>query len=400
MKLLMLVSLSLILLSENVVRAQSTASYGILVYSFNAASPANETAGTSFSIPQGSVGLVSWCSSFSSAPSAVSISLQISNDNSVYSSVQTTTATAGECQTNYLASKFVRAYLTSKTGGGTTTVSLNVLRAWGNSVGPFGIANNKAQFEIQQTTASASTPLVRISGTDDTPYGLVIANNTYSTGNNRGVTIYTGNNGAGYIWFGNPDSQLGFHINSTFGFNLNATSASPVLSLGTSTVSLGVDATGPYLQGLVTNKPLRLGNYADGDVLRITETNAHVGVKSVLEIGHSAPKALFTANAPTVSSGFGTSPTIAGITTAFTINIGTGGSASSGVLTMGAFAAANGWICDVKNLTALAANRANQWTVQTATTTTTVTVQNQTISTGAALVWTASDILQMACIGY
>jgi len=38
--------------------------------------------------------------------------------------------------------------------------------------------------------------------------------------------------------------------------------------------------------------------------------------------------------------------------------------------------------------------------VQTAGATTTVTVQNQTISTGAALAWSASDILSLVCAAY
>ena len=80
------------------------------------------------------------------------------------------------------------------------------------------------------------------------------------------------------------------------------------------------------------------------------------------------------------------------------MNVGTGGVATGGVLTMPA--ATNGWIVNVKNLTALAANRGDQHTVQTASTTTSVTLQNQTISTGAALAWTASDIPQISSMAY
>lgn len=103
---------------------------------------------------------------------------------------------------------------------------------------------------------------------------------------------------------------------------------------------------------------------------------------------------------PTISSAFGTSPSVTGgKAAAFRVNVGTGGAATGGVIAMNA-TATNGWNCDVHNLTALAANRANQWTVQTASTATTVTVQNQTISTGAALAWTASDILTLTCVGF
>lgn len=101
---------------------------------------------------------------------------------------------------------------------------------------------------------------------------------------------------------------------------------------------------------------------------------------------------------PTISSGFGTTPSVAsGKAYAFTVNVGTGGTASAGVIGMPT--ASNGWNCKVENQTGVAANRADQRTVQTASTTTTVSVQNQTISTGAALAWTASDILALSCTG-
>lgn len=102
----------------------------------------------------------------------------------------------------------------------------------------------------------------------------------------------------------------------------------------------------------------------------------------------------------TISSGFGTSPVITSSngTAAFAVNVGTGGTASDGVI--GLPVAPNGWRLAVENITATAANRADQRTVQTARTTTSATVQNQTISTGAALAWTASDILLIAAFAY
>lgn len=114
----------------------------------------------------------------------------------------------------------------------------------------------------------------------------------------------------------------------------------------------------------------------------------------------SPGKLVISGTAPTISSGFGTSPSIASNngTPAFTVNVGTGGTASSGVIGMPT--ATTGWNCHVENRTGVAANRADQRTVQTATTTTTVTVQNQTISTGAALAWTASDVLALICFAY
>ena len=113
---------------------------------------------------------------------------------------------------------------------------------------------------------------------------------------------------------------------------------------------------------------------------------------------HLGANLTFSETAPTVSSGFGTTPVITGTTTSFRVNVGTGGTATGGVLTMPT--AATGWNCKVDNLTGQAANRADQRSVQTAGATTTVTVQNQTISTGAALAWSASDILSLVCAAY
>lgn len=104
--------------------------------------------------------------------------------------------------------------------------------------------------------------------------------------------------------------------------------------------------------------------------------------------------------APTIASGFGTGSSIVGSngTAAFQVNVGTGGVATGGVINV--FTSTTGWICIVTNQTAVAANRGDQRTVQTASTTGTVTIQNQTISTGAALAWTASDKVMLSCRGY
>lgn len=105
-------------------------------------------------------------------------------------------------------------------------------------------------------------------------------------------------------------------------------------------------------------------------------------------------------NAPTISSGFNaTSPSISANngTAAFIINTGTGTAANSGVIGMpGANA---GWNCYFNNITASAANRGAN-TVQTASSTNSVTVQEQTNSTGAAVNFTAGDLIQASCWAY
>lgn len=104
----------------------------------------------------------------------------------------------------------------------------------------------------------------------------------------------------------------------------------------------------------------------------------------------------FINTAPTVSSGFGTNPSIAANngTGAFTINVGTGGSASSGVI--GLPTATTGWVVNCTDLTTPGVNQ----TKQTAVSTTSATVTNYNTTTGMAAAWTASDILYCTAVGY
>lgn len=105
---------------------------------------------------------------------------------------------------------------------------------------------------------------------------------------------------------------------------------------------------------------------------------------------------------PTSLTGFGTSPALpsapSGGSHAFLVDVGTGGTATSGTVNL--VATSVGWVCHIQNITANAANRANQRVVQTSSTTTTVVVQNQLVSTGAAQAFTANDILAFLCGAY
>lgn len=108
-------------------------------------------------------------------------------------------------------------------------------------------------------------------------------------------------------------------------------------------------------------------------------------------------RAVFSGVAPTISSGFGGTPSIVAVngTGAFTVNVGTGGSASSGVIGMPT--ATTGWSC------AVAPNGAPQAaavTYSTPTSTSSITLTNYTLTTGIALGWTASEVLQVSCWAY
>jgi hypothetical protein len=103
-----------------------------------------------------------------------------------------------------------------------------------------------------------------------------------------------------------------------------------------------------------------------------------------------------SATAPTIASGFGSSPSIAASngTACFTINVGTGGTAQNGVITMPA--APNGWAAFANDLT----TNASFVTAVSATSTTTITLQNYSRTTGTAIAWTASDIVQVIAFPY
>jgi len=124
-------------------------------------------------------------------------------------------------------------------------------------------------------------------------------------------------------------------------------------------------------------------------------TNASISSAGVIKgTAFNATNLLISATAPTISSGFGTSPSIAtnNGTAAFTVNVGTGGTATSGVI--GLPTATNGWNCFCTDITT------NSSTVfackQTASSTSSATIGNFNTSAAAAA-WVASDILSVSC---
>lgn len=110
----------------------------------------------------------------------------------------------------------------------------------------------------------------------------------------------------------------------------------------------------------------------------------------------AATNLAFSPTAPTVSSGFGTSPSVPtnNGTQSFTINVGTGGVATSGVI--GLPTATNGWVVKCEDLTTQSATVFVQ--KQTATATNTATIGNFNTA-GAAAAWVASDILHCTAVG-
>lgn len=103
-----------------------------------------------------------------------------------------------------------------------------------------------------------------------------------------------------------------------------------------------------------------------------------------------AARAVWYNTVPTISSGFGTSPSIVNSngTATFQINVGTGGTAFSGVIGF-PNTTLNNWVCSCADITTPGANI----TRMTANSTSSCTVTNVAMSTGANAAWTASDKL-------
>lgn len=173
-------------------------------------------------------------------------------------------------------------------------------------------------------------------------------------------------------------------------------SASAGLTLGSAA------ATGVHLEspGNANSLWMRSGNdqKLNMAIWRVTLADIGGAADGGFLLNGSAP-AVWGTN-PTIASGFGSSPSRqtgnAGTLT-FRIDVGGGGTASSGVIGMPT--ADVGWNCHVNNLTAAAANRTDN-TRQTGSTASSVTVQNQTTSTGIAAAWGANDILVLLCAAY
>ncbi len=102
---------------------------------------------------------------------------------------------------------------------------------------------------------------------------------------------------------------------------------------------------------------------------------------------------------PTIFSGFGSGPSgsvTVGTGVAFVINVG-GGSPTGGVIVMPT--TMHGWIAHAENITAAAAGTADCRMVQIATTANTITLQFQTVSTGAPKALTENDQIYILAFG-
>jgi hypothetical protein len=215
---------------------------------------------------------------------------------------------------------------------------------------------------------------------------------------------------AGFINYGDGTAaapQLRSNTDTTTGLYRTGASQIGVTTAGAR--SFNFTATAGKLEGVTATPTLTLDN-SSGSCLNYTGASLCVTSNSITASGTTGfnisagtpftiqSKPIISGSTPTISSGFGTSPSVtAGTSTAaFRVNVGTGGSATSGVIALNT-TATTGWNCFCTDVTTASAT-VNQCK-QTATSTTTATIGNFNTS-GVAAAWVASDIIAVSCFGY
>lgn len=194
-----------------------------------------------------------------------------------------------------------------------------------------------------------------------------------------GSTIVMRSNGTEYGWFGNCASIT------------NADDTNLCVGAGASGKGINFIVAGgtTYAAQLGATGGLTLGGPTGGD-----KGTGTLNTKTAYYLNGTL---LLSSTAPTVSSGFGTSPSVTASNgpASFEVNVGTGGTASTGVITLPA--APTGWTCQATDITTKSSTVFI--TKQTASTTTSATFGNYNTS-GAAAAWVASDRLRISCMPY
>lgn len=184
------------------------------------------------------------------------------------------------------------------------------------------------------------------------------------------------------------DSNSGFYsvADNNIGVSINGAQVASIQTAGLliNQLLMGVSTADVAIGRGAANRL----DLATGDSFNIV--NGSVLFANVLAMSGTAPTVTSAGTSPSVTASNGT--------LAFRVNVGTGGTANTIVMAMPA--ATTGWNCSAENLTATAANRADGRMAQQSSTPTAVTVQYQTVSTGAAKAFTASDIVSFTCTGF
>lgn len=331
----LLSTISIVLLLSARAYGQASLGIGETHTSLNANATAAPQTGTAFAVP-GSVNTITWNISFASAPGSQTTVLEASNDNSIWVTADISTAVAGESRTIFSAARFIRATESARSGGGAITVTI---------VGKTSPMTSTALTATSNVSANSITL-----GSTTAP--IVIPNNSYMMGK------------------------------STIGVNIDMWKINTASQLESDSIVLGQSGFSTSTSGFfsVTNR-----GFLEAQAANVWRLSNAAGTSRVY----------LPVTAPTVNTGFCTSPTIThGTSSSFQMDVGSACAGSTGTILTGA-SSDNGWHCTVVNLT----NGATEYTVQSGSSTSSATFTNYSRTTGLALNWTAGDDLSISCVG-
>lgn len=273
----------------------------------------------------------------------------------------------------------------SITAGTATTdvAALSVTQTWNNAAAATGV-----KIAITDTTSAAGALPLQVLG------GASATTNLLSLGKTGQLVVGDATDGRvttkAFVAYNGSDygAILQYATSGVFGGvigGLALSSANGVVWDSTTSAAAGSEDSG---LSRISAGIIGVGTGAAGSI---------AGGIQLASIGLRTGIIADSATAPTIASGFGTSPSVVANngTAAFTINVGTGGTASAGVVTLPA--ATTGWDCKVSPN---GAPQAAAITYSAPTSTTSVTITNYTLATGAALAWAASTVLNVNCRGY
>jgi len=219
----------------------------------------------------------------------------------------------------------------------------------------------------------------------------VTGNGRISVGTNDVLTVY--NSGVGNV-------QLAQFANTGLTTIGNIT-ASNIATVGNGVISKGT-FFGPYTDGIVADYITGNGRISVGAADSVTIYNGGVGITQLAQFTGNGfaltGNLLFSGNVPTVVSGFGTTPSITGNSSiSFRVNVGTGGTATAGVI--GFPLAANGWNSDISVFNPTLTNL-QQTTICNASSNVSITLTNVWTANAVVVAWPASTVLMVQATAY
>ncbi len=290
---------------------------------------------------------------------------------------------------------------TGGTGGGVGG-AMTLESGFGNSGAASGNLTIKTPDRANATIGPATATILIQTGTNTTNGTVAAAahgdtftvttgagqltNNTSTAvaGHGGTASITTGVGGAATAASGTHTGGAGGNFTLTTGAGGAATAGGTPTggAGGTLAFVAGIGGTGttPGADGAITFK-------TGGNILLTMSTGT---------LGFGTGNSVYASTTAPSAPSFGTSPSVVANngTMAFTINVGTGGSVSTGSFTMPA--STTGWACAVQDVT----HPDDNDTRITASTTTSVSVKNYGMVSGTTRNWDASDVLVFRCTGY